>query len=141
MNEKKYIPTKGINVPGIVASQLSHPPLTSAHLKELTDNSTPKLSPPPDCSIISIPSDEGEDLSEDEPASCADAIAFASSLINADDNEWLCYSSGSDSSDDNMDDDMIQGFACQRLACVNNLRSMILSNVIYSTSPPHVLKL
>jgi len=111
MNEKKYIPTKGINVPGMVASQVSHPPLTSAHLKELTDNSTPKLSPPPDCSIISIPSDEGEDLSEDEPASCADAIAFASSLINADDNEWLCYSSGSESSDDNMDDDMIQGFA------------------------------
>lgn len=50
--------------------------------------------------------DEYEEPSEDEPASFAYAVAYAAALINADDNEWLCYSSDKDDSDDDM---LIQG--------------------------------
>jgi len=61
------------------------------------DNDTPKLSPLPNSATMAIHDAEGELLGDDE--SVAYAVAFAASLIHADDNSWLCQSITDD--DDN----------------------------------------
>lgn len=109
-NERKNIfkaQTEGADFPYRNLSKGLQPPFASAHHFEpilekesRNDKSINKFPRLLDSSSMKIPKVEGEEPSDDEPAFLAYAVAYAATLIHADDNPWLCYTSDGNDSDD-----------------------------------------